>query len=68
MSSLDVQNFYRKLEEDTLLRSKAMALKDQFPDQEQLLDAFCALGSEQGFHFSTQELVAYIFSHGKSES
>jgi len=68
MSLEAVQIFYQKLETDPELRQRALGLQEQFKDQEQVIDAFIALGAEQGHAFTAAELVQYILIHGKADS
>ena len=68
MSLEAVQLFYQKLENDPLLRQRALELQQQFEDQEQVIEKFIALGAEQGHSFTATELVQFIFIHGKSDS
>ncbi len=67
MSLAAVQAFYRELECDPALREKASGLKKDFSSQEELIRAFIALGDRHGFHFTPEELMQYIFVHGKAE-
>ena len=68
MMSLEaVQQFYLKLENDPVLRQRALELQQRFEDQDQVIDNFIALGTEQGCHFTAAELVQFIFIHGKSD-
>ena len=68
MSLEAVQLFYQKLETDPELRQRALALQSRFKDQEQVIEAFIALGAEQGHSFTAVELVQYILIHGKADS
>ncbi len=68
MSFEAVQIFYRKLETDQELRQRALGLQKQFENQEQVIDAFIALGAEEGHSFTAAELVQYILIHGKADS
>ena len=67
MSLEAVRSFYRKLESDPVLREEALALKTRFPDQAELIRAFVALGERHGSPFTPEELLQYIFAHGKAE-
>ena len=67
MSLEAVQQFYLKLENDPVLRQRALELQQRFEDQDQVIDNFIALGTEQGCHFTAAELVQFIFIHGKSD-
>ena len=67
MSLAAVQAFYRELECDPVLREEALALKERFSGQDELIRAFIALGARHGFHFTPEELMQYIFAHGKAE-
>ena len=68
MSLEAVQVFYQKLETDPELRQRALSLQSRFKDQEQVIEAFIALGAEHGHTFTATELVQYIFIHGKADS
>lgn len=69
MMSLDaVQKFYQELENDPVLRQRALALQHQFENQEQIIENFIALGAEQGHSFTATELVQFIFIHGTSDN
>ena len=68
MSLESVQLFYQKLETDPELRQRALGLQSRFKDQEQVIEAFIALGAEQGHSFSAAELVQYILIYGKADS
>ena len=68
MSLEAVELFYRKLETDPVLRQRALGLQSRFKDQEQVIEAFIALGTEQGHAFSAAELVQYILIHGKADN
>ena len=66
--SLDaVHAFYRELECDPVLREEALALKERCSGQEELIRAFIVLGARHGFRFTPEELMQYIFVHGKAE-
>ena len=68
MMSLEaVQQFYLKLENDPVLRQRALELQQRFEDQEKVIENFIALGAEQGNSFTAAELVQFIFIHGKSD-
>ena len=68
MMSLEaVQQFYLKLENDPVLRQRALELQQRFEDQEKVIENFIALGAEQGYSFTAAELVQFIFIHGKSD-
>ena len=62
MSLEAVAEFYRELETNAVLRRKALKLQEQFSSQEEIIDAFTALGAEYGFSFSTPELIQFIFT------
>lgn len=61
MSKENIAKFYERLESDMLLRAKALSLKDIYPEQEQLIDAFIALAAEQGFTFTFEEFMQYMY-------
>ena len=67
MSQESIQLFYQELDRNPDLRSAALNLKKQFKSQEEVIEAFVALGASCGFHFNSLELVQYIFTHGKAE-
>ena len=67
MSLEAVQQFYLKLENDPVLRQRALELQQRFEDQDQVIEQFIALGAEQGHSFTATELVQFIFIHGKSD-
>ena len=67
MSLEAVQQFYLKLENDPVLRQRALELQQRFADQDQVIEQFIALGAEQGHSFTATELVQFIFIHGKSD-
>ncbi len=68
MSLEAVQQFYLKLENDPVLRQRALELQQRFEDQDQVIEQFIALGAEQGHSFTATELVQFIFIHGKADT
>ena len=68
MSLLAVQSFYMELEKDPELRKTALELQQKYSSQEEVIDAFTALGASRGHSFSTAELIRFIFSNGKPEN
>ena len=68
MSLEAVQQFYLKLENDPVLRQRALELQQRFEDQDQVIEQFIALGAEQGHSFTATELVQFIFIHGTSDN
>ena len=67
MSQEAVVLFYRELEQNPELRTSALGLQSKYSDQDEVIDAFIELGKVNGFIFSRQELVEYIFVHGTPE-
>lgn len=67
MSQEAVVLFYRELEQNPELRTSALGLQGQYSDQDAVIDAFIELGKANGFVFTRQELVEYIFVHGTAE-
>lgn len=68
MSLEAVQQFYRELEKNPALRQQALELQQKFGSQEEVIDAFTALGAGAGYTFNTAELIQFIFSNGKPEN
>ena len=67
MSQEAVELFYQELAQNPILHRKALALQQEFSRQEDLINAFIALGASNGFHFSEHELIRHIFTNGKAE-
>ena len=68
MSLEAVEQFYRELEKNPALRQQALELQQKFSSQEEVINAFTALGAGAGYIFSTAELIQFIFSNGKPEN
>ena len=67
MSQEAVALFYRELEQNPALHREALALQRNFSSQEDVINAFIALGASRGFHFNAHELIRHIFMNGKAE-
>ena len=67
MSQEAVVLFYRELEQNPELRTSALGLQGKYSDQDEVIDAFIELGKANGYVFSRQELIEYIFVHGTPE-
>jgi len=67
MSQEAVVLFYRELEQNPELRISALGLQGKYTDQDAVIDAFIELGKVNGYAFSRQELIEYIFVHGTPE-
>ena len=57
MSRENVTLFYAVLDRDPVLRARALALRETFSDQEDVLDAFLALAEEAGLPFTLEEYL-----------
>ena len=68
MSLEAVRQFYQELENNPELRQQALELQEKFSSQEEVIDAFTALGAGHGYVFSTAELIQFIYVHGKPEN
>ena len=68
MSLQAVQSFYAELEKDPELRKTALELQHKYNSQEEVINAFTALGACRGYSFTTAELIQFIFSNGKPEN
>ncbi|MBE6367127.1 MAG: hypothetical protein E7052_04365 [Lentisphaerae bacterium] len=65
MSKKNIAQWYEILERDPLLRQKALAFQKIYPEQEQVIDAFIALASENGCDFTFQEFMEYMYDHAE---
>ena len=65
MSRVAVELFYRELELDPELRAEALSFQRKFTRQEEIIDHFIELAGGRGFEFNAEELIEYIFIHGK---
>lgn len=61
MSLENVDRFYRRLEEDHVLRERALSLRTVFHDPDDVLDAFLALAREQDLPFTRQEYMTVMY-------
>ena len=67
MSQEAVVLFYRELEQNPELRTSALGLQSKYFDQDAVINAFIELGKTNGYFFTRQELIEYIFVHGTPE-
>ena len=67
MSLENVQAFYRELECDRQLRAEALELQKRYARQEDVINAFIALGAVHGYPFNAEELIRHIYTAGKEE-
>ena len=57
--------FYTLLYNDKELFAKGASLQEKYTSQEELMEAFIKLGKENGFEFTVQDLLDYIYRNGK---
>ena len=58
MSRENVALFYALLDRDPVLRTRALGLRKNLKEQEDVLDAFLALASETGLPFTLEEYLS----------
>ncbi|MEG2075298.1 MAG: hypothetical protein RRY34_02255, partial [Victivallaceae bacterium] len=59
--------FYEKLSNTPELHNEAMELQNIHDEQEKLINEFIALAKREGFDFSFQEFVEYLYEHAQTE-
>ncbi len=57
----DVEAFYLFLETAPDVKAEALALQTKYPEQEKVIEAFLALASVHGFHFTAEDLLRHLF-------
>ena len=67
MSIENIRAFYRELEYNQELRTEALELQKKYDRQEDVINAFIALGAAHGYPFTTEELIRHIYTGGKEE-
>lgn len=63
MSKENIAQWYELLERDPVVREKALTFQRIYSEQEQVIDAFIAFAAEQGFEFTFQEFMEYMYEH-----
>ena len=63
MSKENIAKLYKLLEEDLVLREKALSFQQMYSDQEKVIDEFMAFAADLGYEFSFQEFMEYMYEH-----
>ena len=66
MSKENIAKLYKLLEEDLVLREKALSFQQMYSDQEKVIDAFMAFAADLGSEFSFQEFMEYMYEHAQT--
>ena len=66
MSKENIAKLYKLLEEDLVLREKALSFQQMYCDQEKVIDAFMAFAADLGYEFSFQEFMEYMYEHAQT--
>ncbi len=66
MSKENIAKLYKLLEEDLVLREKALSFQQMYSDQEKVIDAFMAFAADLGYEFSFQEFMEYMYEHAQT--
>ena len=66
MSKENIAKLYKLLEEDLVLREKALSFQQMYSDQEKVIDAFMAFAVDLGYEFSFQEFMEYMYEHAQT--
>lgn len=67
MSRANIIAFYQHLETDRELQQKALALQNEFQEQEKVIEAFLALAEEAGFPFTFREFMEHLYEQAREQ-
>ena len=65
MSKENIAKLYKLLENDLVLREKAMSFQKMYSNQDQVIDAFMAFAADLGYEFTFQEFMEYMYEHAE---
>ena len=68
MSVENLKRFYAELERNSDLRCEALQLREKYECQEEVVEAFLLLARENGFLFTEQDFVTYLYENGEEIS
>lgn len=65
MSKENIAKLYALLEQDLVLREKALSFQKLYSDQNQVIDAFMAFATDLGYVFTFEEFMEYMYTHAE---
>ncbi len=67
MSRENIHRFYAHLERDPELRRKALSFQEQYPEQEDVIDAFLRFAASLGYEFTFREFMEFQFEQAREQ-
>ncbi len=68
MSIVNIKNFYQYLEKHPAIQKEALALQEKYPEQEQCIEAFLQLAAREGFNFTLEEFIRFMYLNAKTQT